>query len=107
MSLGPCAKQEVSAIICKDGDVLSVGKNLCLKPQEVCPRDTAGYKTGAGYHLCKDVCQQIGHAEEVAIAMAFEEELEGAEIFLEGHTYFCDKCTKSIGRVGIKRKHII
>lgn len=88
---GRCAKQVVVAtLVTKDGETV-VGTNRCLNPQTVCPRDAQGMKSGEGYHLCKEVCQQYNHAEVDAITRAGKK-AKGAVIYLQGHHYACDNC---------------
>jgi hypothetical protein len=97
---GPCVKQRVVAtIVTKDGK-LFVGENHCLTPQTVCPR--AGMPTGVGYELCKSVCNQVGHAEVVALEAAGEN-ARGATLILEGHTYACQSCLNAATEAGIER----
>ena len=94
-----CVKQEVKAtLIAKDGERF-VGTNYCLTPQTSCPR--AGMETGQGYHLCKEVCNQVGHAEVVAIIRAGDK-AEGSVIYLEGHTYACAACTQMANKAGVQ-----
>lgn len=88
---GPCAKQKVVAIlVTKDGDQF-YGENLCKNPQEICPRDLNGCKSGEGYELCDSVCNQISHAEVYAINAA-KEKAKGSVIHLFGHSYACENC---------------
>lgn len=99
---GPCAKQVVKAtVVCKNGTHFS-STNYCKNPQAVCPREIAGFKSGEGYSLCKTVCQQVGHAEQNAIAFAGKKSKD-ATLFLEGHTYACDGCKKAAKQAGIKQ----
>lgn len=102
--LGPCAKQVVKATILTKIGARYTGFNHCCKPQKTCPRDAAGFETGEGYELCKSVCKQVGHAEEVAIetAEAAGADIEGATLYLEGHTYACEKCKNSALLRGIE-----
>jgi len=95
---GPCIKQTVTAtIIARDGRCF-VGTNYCTKPQNTCARE--GMPTGVGYDLCKSVCGQLNHAEVNAIKAAGEASL-GATLYLEGHTYACDRCKASMSEAGI------
>jgi hypothetical protein len=88
---GTCVKQNVMAtLVTTDGDVF-VGTNRCNNPQEICPRDVQGMKSGEGYHLCKEVCQQVAHAEVDATTQAGEN-AKGAIVCLTGHTYACQPC---------------
>ncbi len=96
-----CAKQTVTATVkCEDGSEYT-STNWCRKPQEKCPRDERGYKTGEGYHLCDEVCQQTNHAEVNAINLAGER-CKGAVIYLSGHTYACDSCKDKADKAGIR-----
>lgn len=81
---GPCAKQVVTAILIAANGERFVGTNYCENPQEVCPRNLRNYARGEGYHLCKEICKQVGHAEEVAIAEAGAK-ANGGVIYVEGH----------------------
>lgn len=97
---GPCAKQTVTAtIITKDGECFS-GTNACENPQKECPRDVLGMKSGEGYHLCKEVCNQTAHAEVNAIKLAGEK-ANGSVLYLEGHSYACDNCKGHAESAGI------
>jgi len=97
---GPCAKQTVTAtIITPDGRHFT-GTNDCLRAQVSCPRDAAGMKTGEGYHLCRDVCQQTGHAEINALRAAGDA-AKGARMVITGHTYACKPCIDACVKAGI------
>lgn len=70
MNAGPCVKAVVTAtLVSTDGDTFQ-STNFCRMPQTVCPRETEGFGPGEGYHLCKDVCGQRGHAEVNVIDFA-------------------------------------
>ena len=107
MANGPCAKQAVKAtVVMLDGSRYT-GANECRKPQTRCPRDAYGYKTGEGYHLCAEVCDQVGHAEAVAVWKLVESHQgrnvpAGGVCYLEGHTYACGLCTRLLDRYGIR-----
>lgn len=61
--MGPCAKQRVTChVYLHDDGRTFVGENLCVNPQQACPRTP-----GEGYRKCFSVCGTIGHAEEVAL----------------------------------------
>ncbi|CAE6839498.1 hypothetical protein [Paraburkholderia nemoris] len=95
---GPCVKQTVIAtVIALDGERF-VATNHCMNPQTSCPR--AGMRTGAGYELCKSVCQQPAHAEVNAVAFAGEA-AQGATLYLEGHTYACESCKSAARAAGV------
>jgi len=95
-----CKKQTTVAIIMKDGKFISMGTNEIHEPVEVCPRDEMGFKSGEGYHLCKETCGQISHAEVDACVRAGAE-AKGASLYLMGHTYCCDNCISVMAEYGI------
>lgn len=97
---GPCAKQTVTAtIIASDGTRFSA-TNYCLMPQRTCPR--SGMPTGHGYTLCREICQQPAHAEVNALQLA-KGKAQGGTLYLVGHTYACESCTKAAQEAGIVR----
>lgn len=97
---GPCAKQHVQAtVVTRDGHRY-VGTNACLNPQRQCPRDAAGFETGQGYHLCREVCEQVGHAETVALRAAGGH-ARGAVLEVRGHTYACKECLAAAKAAGV------
>jgi deoxycytidylate deaminase len=96
---GPCVKQRVTAIIVTPTGERFVGENYCLNAQEACPR--AGMASGVGYNLCREICQQVGHAEIVALGEAGEK-ARGAKLFLTGHTYICESCKAACSAAGIE-----
>jgi deoxycytidylate deaminase len=91
-----CAKLHVECTIQK-GDVMVYGSNYCRNPQDVCPREK-----GEGYEKCKTICDQVGHAEEVALRLAIEAGIEkGGHATLYGHTYLCRSCQEQLFDAGI------
>ena len=99
-SLGPCAKQTVIAIIeTADGKTYG-GTNACRNPQQTCPREARGMRTGEGYELCLDICQQTGHAEKNALEAAGRD-ARGAVMRIYGHTYACAECKRQAQQHGI------
>ncbi len=95
---GPCARQRVIAEITATDGARFYGENLCYRPQLTCPR--GDMPSGKGYHLCKSVCVQSGHAEINALAAAADK-AKGATLVLYGHTYACDHCTAAARAAGI------
>jgi len=98
--LGRCAKQQTVAIIENNGKFW-IGRNDCASPQQICPRVEQNCKTGEGYNLCIEVCEQQGHAEVMACKEAGEE-ARGGTLYLFGHYYCCDNCLKVMKEHGIK-----
>lgn len=102
---GKCAKAHVVAkLTTKDGQEF-VSSNFCLTPQNTCPRETQGYKSGEGYHLCKTVCNQPAHAEENVIYYAKK---RGANVFnatIEvDYSWICDGCKDACSKFDIDVK---
>ena len=99
--LGRCAKQVVKArLVAKNGGVF-YGENSCLNPQEICPRDEMGFKSGNGYYLCNNICKQTNHAEVNAIKLAGEHSV-GSIIYLSGHEHSCCNCSEYAKEKGVK-----
>lgn len=96
---GKCAKQPVIAVIKTTKDEYFFGLNSCRKPQEVCPR--GDMPSGEGYEMCKEICDQTGHAEVNACQDAGDA-AGGATLYLIGHTYCCDHCKKIMDEHGIE-----
>lgn len=96
---GPCAKQVVTATVLAQNGARFTATNHCDTPQDTCAR--AGMPTGQGYELCRSVCGQRNHAEVNAIKLAGEH-AKGAALYLEGHTYACQPCTKEAEAAGIR-----
>ena len=105
-NLFPCIKQQVYAmVVTKKG--FYFGANWMLNNTlTVCPRVTAGCPSGTGYELCEEVCGQGTeyHAERNAMKVVLEagDTLEGAVLYLTGHTYCCDSCIAAMTKAGVK-----
>lgn len=95
---GPCAKQTVTATVVASDGTHYVGTNHQRNPVASCPR--AGMPTGTGYELCRNVCQQSGHAEVNALRLAGKA-AKGATLYVEGHTYACAPCSADASAAGI------
>lgn len=92
---GPCAKTTTRCtIITVDGERIT-GENWCERPQKTCPRIM-----GEGYEKCKSICEQIGHAEEVAVMLAGSDARGGTAV-LSGHTYYCMSCQHALFAAGV------
>jgi pyrimidine deaminase RibD-like protein len=97
-----CKKQVVTATLIAEEGQRFVGKNWIRRnPGDLCQRVAQGCLTGEGYHLCDEVCGQIGHAEAVAVEMAGRAAI-GATVYLEGHTYACDDCQRVCREAGVR-----
>lgn len=101
---GPCAKQSVIAmVVCTNGQRF-VSTNYTMRPQAVCPR--AGMRTGEGYEMCRDICQQAGHAEVNALRLAGAA-ASGGTLYLSGHSYICESCQGAADAAGIARTVLV
>lgn len=98
MQRGPCAKRRVVCWIYPKWQMPVAGENDCANPQPTCPR-----LPGEDYTKCKTVCQQDGHAEEIAIQKAkhYRLNLVGAKARIEGHYWMCQACGKALREAGI------
>jgi hypothetical protein len=94
-----CAKQTVTATIVAPDGRRYVGTNACANPQPACPR--GDMPTGVGYHLCREVCGQHGHAEAAAIQSAAGR-ARGGTLYLEGHSYACAACLALAAGAGLE-----
>lgn len=99
-----CAKQHVIAIIISKDQEYFIGTNKCLSPQKKCPRH--GLESGEGYHLCKDICRQVSHAEIAALNSAGYKAKDSVLILI-GHTYCCDDCINKMLLAGVKQVIIV
>lgn len=87
---GPCAKTTVTCTLVTPSGEHIVGTNYCRNAQPACPR-----LRGEDYEKCRTVCDQAGHAEIVAVALAGEK-ARGARAYLQGHTYACQSCQEAL-----------
>jgi hypothetical protein len=90
-----CAKTTVRCTLVTPGGEHIVGTNACANPQEICPR-----APGEGYEKCTSICDQRGHAEVQAVAIAGEK-ARGARAYIEGHTYACMACQHALFGAGV------
>lgn len=94
--IGPCAKARVyCTLVTPEGERIH-GENLCANAQEKCPR-----APGEDYTKCTTICQQMGHAEVVAIKFAGPK-ARGARAYVKGHTYACRACQEALWAAGVK-----
>lgn len=94
--MGPCAKVTTRCTLVTTTGERIVGENVCRNPQAKCPR-----LPGEDYTKCRTICDQVGHAEVVAVMNAGEK-ARGAKAFLEGHTYACMNCQHALFGAGVE-----
>lgn len=102
----PCIKQPVYAMLETSSGEQFFGTNSMIKIETgICPRDEAGFVSGEGYHLCKNICKQEFHAETAALAAANLAKVNtvGSTVYLVGHTYCCGNCTDRMKIAGVKK----
>ncbi len=103
--------QPTAAVVVKNGKIVGRGANATKKIQkkiDICPKRAAGYPSGSGYQLCKEICGLEGHAEVMAIRNALQKtkNLKGASMYLAGHWWICKSCWDEIIKVGINRVYL-
>jgi len=101
----PCLKQSVIALIISKDNKEVFGSNHINAEISTCPRVEKGCKTGEGYEMCKNICQQNFHAEVDAIQNAKKEnvELKNATLYLYNHSYCCVNCIDNMKFAGISK----
>lgn len=81
--------------------------NSChVEDAEVCPRVTAGSKSGEGYELCGPPNHAEQEAAKLILSVYPDGAPEGSTAFLYGHTYLCQTCQEVLVAVGV-RHHVI
>lgn len=103
-----CRKHATGAVAVKDGKIVASGSNAGIYVR-VCPRVYKGYGTGEGYRFCTDYCEQSGHAEVMTCrdATAKGVDLHGADVYLYGHWWACQKCWDTMIAAGIARVYLM
>lgn len=94
-----CAKHRVICILSDDsGSRVMIGENLCMNPQVTCPREE-----GEGYEKCETVCEQMGHAEEQALANWNSKwrDTPPTHAVIRGHERVCDNCAQILEDAGV------
>jgi deoxycytidylate deaminase len=101
--MGRCAKKVIKCFILDRDGVVGFGANDCMNPQDECPREE-----GEGYEKCVDICEQRGHAEEMAIRDAINSgRLKGATAIVCGVNRICNECADKLTKVGVMNRIIM
>ena len=97
-----CAKKRVlCALYDAAGMLISIGRNSCDNPQEVCPREP-----GEDYTKCSTVCEQRGHAEVIALRNAGGYDLFGGKAVITHHRV-CEWCERELMQAGIANIELV
>lgn len=92
-----CLKRHVVAFIITPNGKIYRGANLIQNDDiKVCPRVEIGANFGERYDLCASKCQQMGHAEIMAIKHANGADLSGSKLFLWGQDRICANCKNKL-----------
>lgn len=91
-----CAKAKVECWIVHPSGAVFYGSNDCATPVNICPRTA-----DEGYEKCTHVCNQEGHAEQVALKKA-RHFARGATVFVTHHR-ICDNCADLLFAAGVDR----
>lgn len=93
-----CAKKKVTCTLTLTNGWTALGTNACDNPQATCPR-----LPDEGYDKCHAICQQQGHAEDMAVRLAirnFPDHIKGAHAVIT-HWRICDGCRDILTKHGI------
>ena len=107
-TLSGCSWWPTGAVIVKNEKIIGVGANKGIW-QPLCPRVENNCPTGEGYHYCKDICQQDGHAEVSSVNNTLEnnEDPQDADIYLFGHWWCCEPCWNKMIKHGVKNVYLL
>ena len=94
-----CAKVRVECWLIHPTGIVFYGSNDCDTPQVKCPREE-----GEGYDKCGHVCNQQGHAEQVALRKAGEYS-HGCIAFVT-HKRICPTCEALLYKHGVDRVYL-
>jgi deoxycytidylate deaminase len=93
----PCLKQKTRCVIVfPDGARYEATNECAVGGLDVCPRVTAGSKTGEDYELCGSTHAEANAAGEVPWGK------EGGAAYLFGHDWFCGPCQHALQNVGVR-----
>ena len=109
-NLRPCIKQSVYAMLVTAEGKEYFGANWMSEGDfSVCPRVTAGSKSGEDYHFCKDICNQLFHAERSAMFACENagDSTIGATVYVVGHTYCCQYCIAAMMHAFVKKAFVV
>ena len=94
-----CAKVKVECWLVHPTGTVYYGSNDCAAPQVQCPRTK-----DEGYDKCTHVCQQEGHAEQIALKKAGVSS-HGCIAFVT-HKRICPRCEDLLYKNGVERVYL-
>jgi deoxycytidylate deaminase len=97
------------SIIVKNDQILGIGANGSnYHENNECERVKIGSKTGEDYDKCEG-CHPKNHGEIQALtdALAYDNDLEGAEVYLWGHWWCCQPCWDAMQSNGINTVYLL
>jgi deoxycytidylate deaminase len=97
---GPCAKVRVMCTLVHADGRRWTGENIVRRPQMICPR--GDMPSGQGYALCRDVCDQVGHAEVLALLAAGSDAAAGCVAYVQGRDFICYDCQSRLVSAGVR-----
>lgn len=102
VKLSKCLRRKCSAVIVKDGKIVSTGVNEPIVECNVCLRDRYNIKSGT----MQEFCNAVGsHAEQNAIISALLNfiDLTSSTIYVYGHDMICYHCKALILKTKISK----
>jgi len=103
-----CCWWPTGAVVVKKNKIIGRGANSG-ELQQMCPRIQKNAPTGTGYEDCKNICQQISHAEIASIndSIKNNQDPAGADLYLFGHWWCCKSCWNHIIKHKIKNVYLL
>ena len=93
-----CRKVVVRATLVTEFGRIFISENHTEVNPGTCPRE--GMAHGEGYHLCREVCHQKGHAETNVLGMAGDQ-ARGGVLYLQGHDRLCRGCAEACAQAEV------
>lgn len=97
-----CAKIKIECWLVHPSGVVFYGSNDCANPQVTCPRGNA--PKGTEYEKCQHICQQEGHAEQIALKKAGH--FSYGCIAFVNHDWICPNCADLLYKNGVEQVYL-
>jgi deoxycytidylate deaminase len=107
-----CSWWQTGAVVVSNGKIIGQGANHSSGTITIpCPRHQQGSKTGEDYHLCREICKSKdeAHAEFNAVVDAQKNghPVDGADLFLFGHWWCCERCWDEMIDAGVNNVYLL